>query len=308
MQREAQAQLRFSDERSALEEHESGDRFQTETESLLRSRRFATRGEEVAPLPSRADLPMQTLSAPTFPLLLGGNHRVRLATSTADVEAAQRLRFEVFNLELNEGLDSAYLSGLDADRFDECCEHLLVEDTRSGAVVGTYRLQTGQLAAANHGYYSAQEFDFAPFEPIRCETVELGRACVHREHRKLSVLNLLWRGIAIYATERRARYLIGCSSLTSQDGGAGLGMFEALRGEHLAEERFRTVPVGDYAICADASATSRPSVPKLLRAYLSLGAKLCGPPALDREFKTIDFLTLLDLRAVPDAVRNHFLG
>jgi putative hemolysin len=251
---------------------------------------------------------MTTVSTPSSPLLTAGAYRVRLALDEADLAAAQRLRFEVFNLELNEGLDSAYLSGLDADRFDECCEHLLVEDVRSSSVVGTYRLQTGQLAAANHGYYSAQEFDFAPFEPIRCELVELGRACVHRDHRKLSVLNLLWRGIAIYATERRARYLIGCSSLTSQDAAAGLAMFEALRAEHRAEERFRTEPIGSFRIAAETPASVCPPVPRLLRAYLSLGAKLCGPPALDREFKTIDFLTLLDLRAVPDAVRHHFLG
>ena len=234
-------------------------------------------------------------------------YNVRLARGSADIEAAQRLRFEVFNLELNEGLDTAYLSGLDADRFDECCDHLLVEEAQSGAVVGTYRLQTGQLAAANLGYYSAQEFDFSPFEPIRCETVELGRACVHKDHRKLNVVNLLWRGIARYATERRARYLIGCSSLTSQDAALGAAMYDALRGEHLVEERFRTEPVGDYRFDTSVTGTERLPVPKLLRAYLSIGAKICGPPALDREFKTIDFLTLLDLRALPDAVRNHFL-
>jgi putative hemolysin len=45
----------------------------------------------------------------------------------------------------------------------------------------------------------------------------------------------------------------------------------------------------------------------LLRAYLSLGAKICGPPALDTDFKTIDFLTFLDLEALAPAVRNHFL-
>ncbi len=235
------------------------------------------------------------------------SYTIRLARDAVDIEAAQRLRFEVFNLELNEGLDAAYLSGLDADRFDECCDHLLVEEVRSAAVVGTYRLQTGQLAAAHHGYYSAQEFDFSPYEPIRCETVELGRACVHKDHRKLNVLNLLWRGIARYATERRARYLIGCSSLTSQDAVAGLSAYEALRAEHLVDEPFRTEALGEYRIEGVSPGADRPQVPKLLRAYLSIGARICGPPALDREFKTIDFLTLLDLRALPDAVRNHFL-
>lgn len=249
------------------------------------------------------------MTTPTSPLHSPrlATYNVRLARGAADIEAAQRLRFEVFNLELNEGLDAAYLSGLDADRFDECCDHLLVEEARSGVVVGTYRLQTGQLAAANLGYYSAQEFDFSPFEPIRCETVELGRACVHKDHRKLNVLNLLWRGIARYATERKARYLIGCSSLTSQDATAGAMMYEVLRGGHLVEERFRTEPVGEYRFDASVQGSERLPVPKLLRAYLAIGAKICGPPALDREFKTIDFLTLLDLRALPDAVRNHFL-
>jgi putative hemolysin len=233
---------------------------------------------------------------------------VRLARGASDIQAAQRLRFEVFNLELNEGLDAAYLNGLDADRFDDCCDHLLVEDTRTGAVVGTYRLQTGQLAAAHHGYYSAQEFDFTPFESIRCQTVELGRACVHKDHRKLAVVNLLWRGIATYAFERKARYLIGCSSLTSQDEAVGLAMYETLKASYLVEGAYRTEPIGDYRIANSMAAADPLPVPKLLRAYFSLGAKICGPPAIDREFKTIDFLTILDLHALSEAARTHFLG
>jgi putative hemolysin len=49
-------------------------------------------------------------------------------------------------------------------------------------------------------------------------------------------------------------------------------------------------------------------IPKLLRAYLTRGAKICGPPALDRQFKTIDFLTLLDLETMPSLVWQKFLG
>lgn len=241
------------------------------------------------------------------PHILAGSYQLRLAITEADLLAAQRLRFDVFNLELNEGLDSAYLSGLDQDRFDETCDHLIVENMSSGEVVGTYRLQTGQFAAAHHGYYSEQEFDFTPFEPIRCELVELGRACVHRDHRKLAVLNLLWRGITRYATARGARYLIGCSSLTSQDPALGHAMFEQLRHEHLVAEPFRTAPIADYQLPPADFAGVNELPPRLLRAYLSLGAKICGPPAIDREFKTIDFLTFLDLGALPDAVRNHFL-
>jgi len=144
-------------------------------------------------------------------------YAVRLACNAGEIRAAQTLRFQIFNLELNEGLPQSYATGLDADRFDAACDHLLVEHVPSRQIVGTYRLQTGANAAKNLGYYCAQEFEFAVFEPLRHEIVELGRACVHRQHRNLIVLGLLWKGIADYAKERGARYLIGCSSLTSQD-------------------------------------------------------------------------------------------
>src|SRR5947209_1248356 len=93
------------------------------------------------------------------------HYRLRLATSTADLRSAQVLRFVVFNLELQEGLEQSYATCLDADAFDDICDHLLVEDMRTGEVIGTYRLQTGPTAAAKLGYYSAQEFDFSPYEP-----------------------------------------------------------------------------------------------------------------------------------------------
>src|SRR5580704_10633166 len=104
------------------------------------------------------------------------NYRLRLAANNQDVRAAQLLRFVVFNLELREGLEQSYATCLDADAYDPFCDHLLVEDIRTGEVIGTYRLQTGVKAGQNLGYYSAQEFDFKPFEPIRGEIVELGRA------------------------------------------------------------------------------------------------------------------------------------
>jgi putative hemolysin len=223
-------------------------------------------------------------------------YRAYLAVDATQLRAAQALRFGVFNLELREGLARSYETGLDADRFDAVCDHLLVEDTASGAVVGTYRLQTGARAAAGFGWYCEREFEFAPFEPLRAELVELGRACIHAEHRNFTVLNLLWKGIAMYARERGARWLIGCSSLTSQDAAVGAAAWRRLQ-PHLAAPAHRTVPVAAYACPLDSVAAEPPKVPKLLAAYLALGASICGPPAIDREFKTIDFLTLFDLQA-----------
>jgi putative hemolysin len=248
----------------------------------------------------------------------------RLARSANEVRRAQQLRFEVFNLELGEGLAESYATGLDIDPFDEFCDHLIVEELATNEIVGTYRLQTGQLAAANLGYYSEREFDFASYEPFRCEMIELGRACVHAEHRNVNLLHLLWRSIACYAVERKARFLIGCSSISSQDPADGIAVYQNLQ-PYLVTHELRTYPRAEFRVVAgvgDAGfpyvrphqATPGSPIPattgassRLLRAYLAIGARICGPPALDRDFGTIDFLTLLDLHSLPAIVRAHFL-
>lgn len=234
-----------------------------------------------------------------------GHYGLRLARDEADIRAAQSLRFEVFNLELGEGLARSYECGRDADPFDAVCDHLLVEDrTDGGRVVGTYRLQTGLNAARHHGYYCQTEFDCTPFEPFRPQILELGRACVARGHRHFNVLNLLWQGIASYAKTQGARYLLGCSSLTSQDPRDGAAVHRRLL-PHAAPPAWQTRPLDGLACPLEPADTPGPAVPKLMAAYLALGAGICGPPAIDRAFGTIDFLTWLDLQG--DGAR-HWLA
>jgi len=240
-----------------------------------------------APLPAQAAAPARSAHAPEY--------LVRLASRPADVRAAQALRFEVFNLELDEGLVQSYDTGLDADPFDAVCDHLIVEDAAAARVVGTYRLQTGQRAGQSLGYYSEREFDFAPFEPLRSSMLELGRACIAASHRNFAVLNLLWKGIAAFAQAQGARYLVGCSSLTSRDPAVGAAA-HALLAKQLAPPIWRTLPQPTFACALDHAAVPPPRIPRLLSAYLALGATVCGPPAIDREFGTIDFLTCLDIQ------------
>jgi putative hemolysin len=250
-----------------------------------------------------------------------GKYRLRLAESREDREDACRLRFKVFNIEMGEGLESSYQTGLDTDKFDLFCEHLLVEDKVTRRIVGTYRMQSGETAAANLGYYSEQEFHFASYEALRAGILELGRASIDREHRTPEVLTLLWRGIAQYATNMGLRYLIGCSSLNSQDPCEGWQMYRQVDHYRVSPE-FATEPTTAYACPteqegADAqplplqdasSLPALPKVPRLLRTYLAIGARICAPPAWDREFGTIDFLTLLDLKMLSSSARNHFLA
>lgn len=235
------------------------------------------------------------------------DYALRRATSADDLLALQRLRFEVFNVELQEGLATSNANGLDADPYDAVCDHLLVEHTPTGKVVGTYRMQTGTAAAAALGYYCAQEFDFSVYSHLRGEVVELGRACIAKDHRNFTVLSMLWRGIAQYALEHDARYLLGCSSLSSQDPADGVAAYAAMR-SNMSPPQYHTVPCAGYELDMSVAATNNFKTPKLLSAYLAMGAWICGPPAIDRTFGTIDFLTLLDLQSPDMAQRRKRFG
>jgi putative hemolysin len=289
---------------------------------------FATSLVSTVPVEVSISTPISPLPlAPAKPRIHAevGRYKVRLAQTVEDRDAVCSLRFKVFNIELGEGLESSYQTGLDSDQFDLFCEHLLVEDKLESnpakRIVGTYRMQSGVTAAQNLGYYSEQEFSFVPYEPLRAGILELGRASIDREHRTPEVLTLLWRGIAQYANDMGLRYLIGCSSLNSKDPAEGWQMYRELEHYRVPPE-FETVPTAAYACPTEQEgALAQPSplhqdhplpvptkVPKLLKTYLAIGARICATPAWDREFGTIDFLTLLDLKLLSRAARNRFLA
>jgi putative hemolysin len=263
-----------------------------------------TESPSIALLPNRAAAPQ--LPSKKDIRLEAGAYVVRLALTETERALAYRLRFVVFNLEMNEGLESAYADGYDKDHFDDVCDHMIVQDRTTGAIVGTYRMQMGDVAGQYFGYYSEQEFCFAPYEAMRAQIVELGRACIHREHRSSEVLHLLWRGIARYALVNGGRYMMGCCSLTSQDVAMGHAVYESLR-NCMVEPSLLTKATPAFALPAVEAMVEEARAPKLLRAYLTIGAKICSEPAIDRDFKTIDFLTLLDLQTLHPRVAKRFL-
>lgn len=240
--------------------------------------------------------------------LEAGGYCVRLAENEneKEMQAAYRLRFMVFNLELNEGLESAYVDGLDVDRYDAVCDHLIVVHKETGNVIGTYRLQMGDVAKKNFGYYSEQEFDMMPYEGMRSQIVELGRACIQRDHRSSEVLHLLWRGIARYVIGNGGRYMMGCCSLPSLDQAVGHSVYRALKG-YMVEPGLVTRPTASYVLAKPLVEMEEQRPPKLLRAYLTIGAKICSEPAIDWEFKTIDFLTIMDLQTLHPRMAARFL-
>jgi putative hemolysin len=238
---------------------------------------------------------------------------IRLASSSKDVNAALRLRYEVFNLELNEGLATSHATGRDEDEFDGQCLHLLACERETGAVIGAYRLQTWEIASAGAGFYSASEFALnqLPTEYLS-NAIELGRACIAKPHRNLQVLFLLWKGLVQCLIHFDKQYLFGCCSLTSQDPHAGLAMERYLTYHgHRHPTLFANV-LPDFA-CTGLHTTSEPPggnivPPKLFSTYLRFGAKVCSPPALDRRFQTIDFLVTFDVNGMDQRTRRIFFG
>ena len=211
-----------------------------------------------------------------------GRYCVRFAQSAVDVDAALKLRFDVFNLELGEGLSGSFETQRDEDPFDCHCHHLIVEHNETKQVVGTYRMQSFEMASAGIGFYSAEEYDFCglPNRVLR-ESIEVGRACIAAGHRNSRVLFLLWRGLAMYMTHTQKRFLFGCCSLTSQDEAEGNKVMGQL-------EQPGYVCIGKIP-----GRPGRLKLPRLFKIYLDHGALVCSLPAIDRQFKTIDFLVML---------------
>ena len=241
-----------------------------------------------------------------------GRYRVRVARDGRDIRRAQELRFRVFNQELREGLAESWERGWDEDAFDPVCDHLVVELPESGSVVGTYRLQPAGEARDPPGLYTASEFDLSDLAGLLPQAVETGRACIHRDHRNTRVLQLLWQGLGSYMAATGARYLFGCCSLTSQDPQEAMATWRYLRREgHLHPARTAS-PRPDH-VCFPPGAAAAPGpvargVPPLFASYLRIGTRVLGEPAIDREFRTIDFLAMLDLADLSALNRRRFLA
>ncbi|HEU5217821.1 MAG TPA: GNAT family N-acyltransferase [Gemmatimonadales bacterium] len=250
----------------------------------------------------------------TFPAIQGGapgqtqvsgRYEVRFARTPADLDRILRLRYEVFNLELKEGLAASLISGRDEDEFDRKFHHLLIAERETGEVVGTYRMQTAEMAA-RHGYYSSGLFEVEALPgEVLAAAVEIGRACVARAHRNGRVLQLLWRGLASYLSWNDKRMLFGCCSLTSQDQALGASVHSWLERKGHVHQALRVEPREPHRCGSAQSGVAGyppPHVPALFLAYLKIGARVLGPPAIDREFRTIDWLVMLDICELPAPV------
>ncbi|GAA3374156.1 MULTISPECIES: GNAT family N-acetyltransferase [Streptomyces] len=259
----------------------------------------------LSPSPLAHPAPVAAPTAPEAPAT--PRYTVRLARDEDEVRAAQRLRHQVFAGELGARLDGPE-PGLDADAFDAYCDHLLVLDEETGQVVGTYRLLPPERAAVAGRLYSEGEFDLSALAPIRPDLVEVGRSCVHPDHRNGAVIALIWAGLARYMERTGHNWLAGCCSIPLADGGVlAAATREAVLTRNLAPQEYRVTPHLPWSPGA-ITVPGRTELPPLLRGYLRLGAWVCGEPAFDAEFGCADLYVLLSLRRTNPRYLNHFLS
>jgi putative hemolysin len=238
---------------------------------------------------------------------------IKISRDRDEIQEAQRLRFEVFNLEMKKGLQSSHQRGLDVDDYDPLCEHLIVRSLENRQVVGTYRLLLGSEARKHFGFYSEKEFNLEKIKSLRGELLELGRSCAHKDYRDKALVPAMWEAIARYVKRHRVRYLFGCASLYTTDPREAGEFYSLLKQKHYAPEKYRVQPVPEklfhdmdenIEIEDDAAVFLR--LPSLIKGYLRIGALLCGPPALDSEFGTTDLFLLLDMKRMSSEYLDRF--
>lgn len=242
-----------------------------------------------------------------FPGIIEGRYEVRLAKNGSETAAALRLRHRVFSVEI--GGEAATSPGFEFDAYDFRCRHLIVIDRDTGETVGTYRLNTIETAGGANGFYSSNEFTIGelPFDVLQ-NGIEIGRACIAKEHRNTKVLFLLWKGLLRYLEVSGKRYFFGCCSMFTQDEQAGAGAYwKLVRDGHFHDDLWVT-PCANGIDLNAAADDSMIELPSLFNMYLRIGSKVCGPPMIDREFGTIDFFVVFDVTKMNEKYRRMFAG
>lgn len=233
----------------------------------------------------------------------GGRLRAELTTSRRDILAAQRLRYRVFTEEYGARFDG--IAGIDSDKFDKHCRHLVVKDCATGQVIAYTRLLVAERARRAGSWYSASEFQLDMVDSLQGRVLEIGRTCVHPDYRSGAAIGVLWSKLAEILLTEDFRYLFGCASVPLADPAAA-AILADLAAREETDARFRVHPLLPVPALPAGEASAK--LPPLLRTYLSMGAKVCGAPCWDPDFHCADVFVLVDVEAIPARYKRHFMA
>lgn len=229
---------------------------------------------------------------------------VRLATYQEEIKACLRLRYRIFSQEMGARLSSEE-QGVDRDRFDEFCKHLMIIDNETGDVIATTRLLISEDAQRSGSFYSETEFDLSQVLTQPGRFMEVGRTCIDSQSRKGAVLAILWQGIADIVIKEKVDYLIGCASISLRDGDTYINsVMHILRNKHFSPETLRARPL--IPLRLEKQLAGDVIMPPLLKGYLRQGALICGEPHWDAEFNVADVFVLLPCDAMSKRYQKHF--
>ena len=216
----------------------------------------------------------------------------RITTDAREIRQALELRYRVFAEGMGASVQGADL-GIDKDRFDDICMHLIVKDNDTDSVVAYSRILTNDLAARAGSFYSATEFDLSNVLKPGKSYMEIGRTCVDPDFRSGAAIGHLWGFLASYLEEHRIDYLMGCCSIPVNNGfEEASAIMDYLRDSHMTPANIRAIP--KIALPhVDTDLDGGRLVPSLLKAYLRIGVKVCGEPFLDADFGVADAMILL---------------
>ena len=266
-----------------------------------------------APAAARTAVPEAPAAVPVPPVVVDAKQGITVswARHLDEVRAAQRLRYQVFVGEMGARV-STPLAGHDIDLFDDFCEHLLVREELTQQVIGTYRVLTPAQARRVGSTYSDTEFDLTRLRDLRERMVELGRSCVHPDHRQGGVILALWGALAGFMHRNKLDTMIGCASIPMSHNGvtsgdAAASIWRQLSASHMAPIQYQVQPRLPLPVeRLDSALDVEP--PALIKGYLRLGAKVLGAPAWDPDFNTADLPMLMRIDDLPARYRKHFLG
>ncbi len=229
-------------------------------------------------------------------------YHVTLAQTLEDLQAAQRLRYDVFVSELGGQGDMVdHALRLERDAFDPYCDHLLLKEISSGNVVGVYRLLRTEQAAQAGGFYSASEYDLGPLIASGRRILELGRSCLHPKVRGGTAMHQLWSALARYVARHRIEVLFGVASFHGTDVTVLAQSLSLLHHRHLAPPelrvRARMKSFQNMALIDEADLDRRAAmvkIPSLIKAYLRLGGCVGEGAFVDHAFNTVDVCLVMD--------------